>query len=273
METQDFNKELMDYLYGEMTAEEKKNFEVKLANDSELQKEFKELSEVRSELDKLSDKEVMEPFSALGKPRGGRWSNPLAKRRLIVFKPVTAVAAALLLLMLFGYVTDFSISINDQGFYLGFGKADAEIQENYMTQEQVADLLNQEIRKSNEALLARLSSAEASNEERFASLEQSSNQQKGQVITPEYLENYFARVDKKNTDLMKDILTRTTAQQQEYYKSMFTQFSKFYLEQRSSDMTMISNSILQLKEDQNLQKQETDQALAGLYTTVNQRDN
>lgn len=273
METQDFNTELMDYLYGEMSAEEKKKFEVRLAGDQELQEEYRTLSAVRAELDILGDKEVMEPFSTWGKTKGGQLTGPLGKRRFIVFRPVAAVAAALLLFMLLGYVTKFSVSINDQGFYLGFGKQEVATQDKYLTEEQVAELIHEAVRKSNEEVLTQLSNSEESYDQRLTSIEQKAKKRDKEQITPEFLENYFTAVEKKNAELMKDFLTRTTAQQQEYYKSMFTQFSEFYLEQRDNDMTMISNSLLQLQENQNIQKQETDQALAGLYTSVNQRRN
>ena len=67
METQDFNKELLDYIYGEMTGSDRGAFEEKLKNDPGLQAELDELTEVRKALDNLKDKEVMEPFSTWGK--------------------------------------------------------------------------------------------------------------------------------------------------------------------------------------------------------------
>lgn len=60
METKDFNKELLDYLYGEMSSNNKKEFERKLQEDESLQKEYEAMLSVRNELDSLKDKEVME---------------------------------------------------------------------------------------------------------------------------------------------------------------------------------------------------------------------
>ena len=94
METQDFNKELLDYLYGEMTAGEKVEFERKISEDADLRREYEDLNSVRQELDKLKDKEVMEPFSTWGRSRSSHWFGSNSRRRIIVFRPITAVAAS-----------------------------------------------------------------------------------------------------------------------------------------------------------------------------------
>ena len=91
------------------------------------------------------------------------------------------------------------------------------------------------------------------------------------MVTNEYLQKFFAEAENKNTDLMKEYLKLTTTQQQEYFKTMLTQFNDFMQEQRSEDLTVIRNSLIEIKESQNVQKQETDQVIASILTTVNQQ--
>ena len=158
MENQEFNPELMDYLYGEMTADERKAFEHKLESDTELKKEFDDLNSVRNSLDELTDKEVMEPFSTWGKAKSTGLLGVFSKRNLIVFRPVTAVAASLLILMLVGYVTNFSVSMNDNGFHLGYGKSDLKIEKS-LSEDDIKKLLSQAVDKNPESLLAILGAA------------------------------------------------------------------------------------------------------------------
>lgn len=276
METQDFNKELMDYLYDEMSAEEKKTFEKKLAEDTELQKEYDELKDVRQELDKLQDKEVMEPFSMWGTPKPSGWFGT-SKRRLIVFRPVTAVAASLIILMLVGYLTNFSISINDQGLFLGFGNNMPSDLENYVNKDEVTSLINQELSQNNEVLLSRLTSSQHDYDSKITALEssvaQALNNSHNASITDGDLKKFFAQVENRNTELMKEYLKVASTQQQEYFKTMLTQFNEYVQKQRSEDLTLIRNSLIDIKQSQTLQKQETDQAIASLFTSVSQRGN
>ncbi|MCK5276942.1 MAG: hypothetical protein KAK04_00365 [Cyclobacteriaceae bacterium] len=267
METQDFNKELLDYIYGEMTAGEKKEFEQKLSEDAGLRKEFEELNSVRQELNKLKDKEIMEPFSTWGRSRSSSWFGSNSRRKIVVFRPVTAVAASLLILMLVGFLTNFSISINDQGLFLGFG--------NRIQTSDVKALVRRELDENNKMLLTKLTESENSYNNKFIAVETSlSNAMKANeksVVTREDLQNLFTSAENKNTELIREYLKLTTTQQQQYFTTMLTQFNDYMLEQRSEDLTMIRNSLIELKQSQNVQKQETDQVIASILTTVNQQ--
>jgi len=277
METQDFNKELLDYLYGEMSTEEKKAFENKMAEDAELQREFNELISVRQELSNLKDKEVMEPFSTMGKKsRSTGWPGA-SRRRMIVFRPVTAVAASLLVLMLVGYLTNFSLSITKQGIYIGYTGQRQFSRENYLGANEVRELVNQEVRRNNEALLSKLTESQNTYDQKIAvletSVETSLNANIRNTITSDDLEKFFADAENNNKELIKEYLKLSSTQQQEYFKTMLTYFNEFLQEQRNEDLTLIRNSLIEIKQNQDLQKQETDQAIASLFTSVSQRTN
>ena len=89
------------------------------------------------------------------------------------------------------------------------------------------------------------------------------------ILTKEDLDNYFSQVEDRNTGLMKDYLKLTSNQQQEYLKTMLTQFNEFMQEQRKQDLAMVRNNLIELKQSQSEQKQETDQVLASILSTVN----
>ena len=113
MESKDFNQAIIDYLYGEMDHSELKAFEKQIADDPALRKEVESLKSVRGELGRLEDKEVMEPFSIWGHTRTGRMSSG-KQPKSILLKPITAIAASLILLMLVGFATNFSLSLNKE---------------------------------------------------------------------------------------------------------------------------------------------------------------
>ncbi len=273
METQEFSKELMDYLYEEMTAGERKEFEQQLSENPDLRKEFEELSSVRQKLDKLTDKEVMEPFSTWGRSRSSSWFASKGRKRVLVFRPITAVAASLIFLLLLGYLTNFSISINDQGLLMAYGNQIQNHQENYLAEEEVKALVRNALDQNNTLLATRLSESETSYDNKFIALESSltaalNANEKG-VVTKEDLQEFFAVAENKNSELMSEYLKLTNDRQQVYFKTMLTQFNDFMQEQRSDDLTMIRNSLIDLKQSQNNQKMETDQLIASILSSTN----
>lgn len=277
METHDFNKELLEYIYEEMNSEQRKDFEKKLEENSALQDEYNSLVSVRQQLDSMKDKEVMEPFSTWGKAKHSGWFSASQKRKIIVFKPITAVAASLLILMLLGYLTNFSVSINDNGFKLGFGgQSISEVQKG-LSAEDVKSLVSEEVQRNNELWLTRLTNVEQSYNSKIASLESSvkyiAESKAKAPMSNEELQKIFASSENKSIEVMKEYLKLTSTQQQDYFKAMFTQFNDYYQKQRSEDLTFYQNTLMEVKQDQSMQKKETDQAIASLFTTVGRNSN
>ena len=272
MENQDFNKELLDYLYGEMKPAEREEFERKMKDDLELQKEYNELLSAKRDLESLKDKEVMEPFSTWGRSKiSGRFQAG-KRKRLIVFRPVTAIAASLVLLMLVGFLTNFSLTVNNQGLYLGFG-SDTEVKPaDYMSKDEVQLLINQQLRQNNEKLTSQLAENQNSYNEQLADFKQTLSQLKDNKsqsgVSKEDIQEILRQTENSNSVIMKEYLRLTTSQQQKYFKEMFTQFNNFYRQQRENDLAIIQEHLLEINEQQTLQKQETDQALASLFTRV-----
>ncbi len=275
MESNDLTKALMEYLYGEMSNSEKKEFETQLAADSKLQKELEELKDVREELAKLEDKEVMEPFSIWGNTRTGLMG-ARKHRRAIILRPIVAVAASLILLMIIGYAMDFSISLNDQGLVLGFNKPEVAEKPAALTEEDVRRILAQEIENNNSKIFADLNSTKEDMNTRLVGIEASvekQNKKNSNVISNEELKKFFANMEQQNSELFQQYLSQASAQQQEYFKTMLTQFNDYLQEQRSEDLNMLQTDLLEMKYSQTQQKLETDQAIAKLFTTVSNREN
>ena len=272
----DFRNELMDYLYNEMSPEEKELFEERVANDPDLQNEIAELRSIRGALGELQDKEVVEPVTSTG-PKGkqGEFRSVFSK----YMKPLLAAAASISLVLLVGYLTHFTIRFNDAGFYLGFTEKQAEPG---FGEEAVRALIRTEIKKNNSIVLNRMDDSfeeqSAKFDARFTSMNTelqsigNTTSNGRQMASDENLKRYIETAQKNNIALLKQYLKLSNEQQQSYYQDLLTQFSDYIQEQREEDLLLIKRSLLNLKENQDLQKQETDQRLASLFTNVNSRN-
>ncbi len=278
MGTEDFNKELITYLYDEMSTEERQQFEIAMENNPELKREFEELKEMRQGLAQIQDKEVMEPFFLWGKQGSDSWASMFKRRNLLMFKPFIAVAASLVIVLLVGYLTNFTITYKDQSLYIGFDDSSTQGSEAIYTQDQVAQLVNEEIAKNNAYIFSKLTETESNIDNRFAALENSQNTQltpsyAADVVTREELDIFLANVRSNNLKVLQTYLQSSSVQQQDYFQAVLTEFSDYMENQREEDLRLIRRSLINLQEDQQTQKEETDQILASILTTVNNQNN
>jgi len=275
MKSQELQQALMDYLYGEMTDTEKKVFEKKLLEESELKKELVALQEVREQLGKLEDKEVMEPFSITSQGGDGWFKGP-KMRKVIQLNPIVAIAVSLVIIMLVGYVTRFSVSYNERGFQLGFNLNHEAVSERALTEADVKRILARELRENTNSFQASLTKEKEALQTRLTSLENSIDEvqaKEKQAVTSDDLNQFFIEVQDRNARLLQQYLNQSSTQQQQYFKTMLTQFNDFLQEQRKEDLNEMKSEIIELKYSQIQQKSETDQVLAGLISTVNQNQN
>jgi LEA14-like dessication related protein len=273
METQDYSSDLMDYLYGEMTIAQKKEFEAKMASDEKLRKEYQELKEVREGLAMLDDKQVMEPFGIWRSAPSG-WMGSRRSRSRIILRPLATIAAAFVILMVVGYLTDFTIRLNSEGLQLGFGNIESSTALPGLSVEDVKMILAQEIEKSKTDFNKQLAANQENIDVRLSNLEKGvENPVKSNkdVISKEELSRFLASVEQQNAELLQQYLHQTTLQQQEYFKTMLTQFNDYLQEQRLEDLNLLQAGLMEIQYNQTQQKIETEMALANLFATVSNR--
>jgi len=279
MGTEDFNKDLINYLYDEMSTEERQQFEIAMENNPELKREFEELKEMRKGLAQIHDKEVMEPFFLWGKNGAASWASMFKKRSLLMFRPFIAVAASLALVLLVGYLTNFTITYQDQSLFIGFNKAKVDNQTVAYTQDEIASLVNQEIAKNNAYIFSKLTETENNIDTKFASLESTAGKRMqptyipNDVVTQKELDVFLSNVRSNNLKVLQTYLQSSSVQQQDYFQAVLNEFSDYVENQREEDLRLIRRSLITLQEDQQTQKEETDQILANILTTVNNQNN
>ncbi|MDR9365503.1 MAG: hypothetical protein RI575_09205 [Balneolaceae bacterium] len=149
----------MDYLYDEMSDEQKKEFEKRLEDLPELKKELEELESTKNLIEGVpmetpSHKLVMMAPDHNQKEEDQRSTKPVFLKRYPGLITVLAAAACMLIVLMGAAFTDLNIGQNDQGFYLAFGEAPSiqPVQQG-MSEQEVRDMIDQ-IRQENSILLA-----------------------------------------------------------------------------------------------------------------------
>lgn len=151
----------MDYLYDEMTDEQKTEFEKKLEANPDLKKEFKELQSTSQMLQEVPVETPSLKLVMMAPERDqNETSKELSNKNFLKKYPglttVLAAAACLLIILMGAAFTGLHVGQTDQGFYLTFGEApnlQPEVIQKGLSEEEVRDMINQ-IRQENSMLLA-----------------------------------------------------------------------------------------------------------------------
>ena len=108
-------EKLLDYLYDEMSAEDRQAFEKELAADESLRKELGQLKQVRSHLQTVPQMALRTPMAV---PVAER---PQPVHRMRWLKPFYGVAASIAALLLLGAWTGFHVEVGQGQMVLAFG--------------------------------------------------------------------------------------------------------------------------------------------------------
>lgn len=151
----------MDYLYDEMSDEQKKEFEKELDTQPELKKELEELESTKKLIEGVpmetpSHKLVMMAPERNQTEEEPKSTKPVFLKRYPGLVTVLAAAACMLIILMGAALTDLNIGQTEQGFYLTFGELSApqpEPVEQGMSEEEIQELINQ-VREENSLLMA-----------------------------------------------------------------------------------------------------------------------
>ncbi len=270
MKGKDFQSELIDYLYGEMSEEDRLDFEQKMDQHPELKVEYEALKKVRSELSGMADTEATVSHPSFLST--GRLTPKETSRESVIFRSILAVAASITLLMLIGFITDFNLAISTDGVQLGFHSKPEEPVQKVLTEAEIRSMLKDELEKSNSELLTSAAKTNEVTDTRIVSLEKSlkkiSANNAQAVVTKEDLNNFLTMVEERNTEAIRQFMTTISTQQQQYFKATFTQYNDYLQLQRQDDLSLIRSEFIEMKQSQTQQKHQTDQVLASLISTV-----
>lgn len=272
---------LIAYLYGELGKEEQEKVEVYINSSPEAAIELEELKDVRNLLGKLPDKEVINPFyswrdadSLLDKRfnRNNRWG---------FIKPVIGIAASIILIMIVGVLTNTRINLRNQGIVISFGNQLS--QPALISQSEVQNLVKSEVQnqvtKSKELFLEELQKIENNLDTRFVSnddhqLNSIKNVIDNQLgVKEERIQKLVRDLQRENLKILAEYLEQAGKQQEFYIQGILSDFTLYIENQREEDLRLIEVNLRLLKDNSDLQFQETGQILASIINTVNTQDN
>lgn len=273
METRSDQELMMEYLYGEMSADEKEKFEKLLSKNSTLQQELNELQGTRNQIS-ISDKELVDPFMFSTGGSGSVWM----ATRIIgngILKPAIGLAASISLVLLLGYFTNTSISTEDGYLSVSFGKSAQEnsYKDQYITQAQF-DVLIDQMNDSRSNFSSRLNGVENSVDTRFASfLTDDESIKQSNTQNTQQLTNFAIQLQQDNLNFLEQYMAQSNTNQQRLIEGLLVEFSEFLEEQREEDLRSIQYSLKTLKDNQELTTQETNLVLATILNKVNTQNN
>jgi len=106
------NEDMIAYLYGEIDDSQKAQIDQYLIEHPEFKLEFEALQNTRMLMAQLEDEEVPSPITFMATNTNTEWK---------YWRRYVAIAASIVLIMTFGKISGFNISLNDSGFQAGFG--------------------------------------------------------------------------------------------------------------------------------------------------------
>lgn len=260
--------DIIDYLYGSMTPEIKEKFETYLSTHPELQKELNDLRQTQNILPSFQDAEVIPPV-----PIPGTQANRLQRSRKWLY-PVS-IAASVAIILVTGYLTNFRMSFNDNGFDIGF--AAPETGQDYLTVEDVDQLIAGRMASYERGVDKRLTeiSTDFSNqlvankestEQRLNSLASSSTA--AQLDEAQVLQ-FMSQLQDENGKMMQNFFQVNAKEQSTYLRNILLEYSEYIDKQRQEDIQFFQASLRDIRSDSELKQEATDKILANIISTVN----
>jgi hypothetical protein len=272
--------DLMAYLYGELESPEKEAFENYVFEHPEVRLELERLQKMRTMLSEVKDKEVIAPpiFVDEGKSRF-LWDAPY-------LKTIASIAASLLLVILVGRLAGMKIQYEASALRISFGETQRDVnatsQEkatgSSLSAEEVQSMINASLNKNN---LAMQSSWKETQEQLDASITKSLAQNSSKIdklvrdasnASQDQIREFVAGIQTENLQVVKSYFKMSSDEQKQYIESLLVDFSKYLQQQRNDDLQLVQTRLNSLEKNTDVFRQETEQILSSLITTVESKN-
>lgn len=274
-------KDWMAYLYGELEDTEKDKMDQYLLGNAEAREEFKRFQTLRTILSAVEDKEVIAPPVFIdnkgeNNQRGNQrqlWNTPY-------FKMFVSIAASLLVVILAGKLTGTRITVTDQEFKLTFGTApdirpvEQKPETAALSPEQVQQMINASLNSNNMAMQANLKQTQlaldASIRKNLALNSGKLNQLVSEASTAsqQQIREFADGIRTENMEQVKDYFKLTSTEQKKYIENLLVDFAQYLQQQRNNDLQLVQTRMNSLEQNTDMFKQETEQILSSIITTV-----
>jgi hypothetical protein len=226
-------------------------------------------------LSEVKDKEVIAPPIFIDE-RSSKlfWNIPYVRT-------IVSIAASLLLVILVGRLSGLNIQYGSSELKIGFADtkvANNEAQQAALSIDEVQAMINASLNKNNEAMQ---SSWRETQEQLDASINKSLAHnsakinrlvQEASVASQDQIRQFVSGIQTENLQLVKNYFKLSADEQKQYIESMLVDFSKYLQQQRNDDLQLVQTRLNSLEKNTNVFKQETEQILTSIITTVGSKN-
>lgn len=265
--------QLLAYLYGELTGEEKSRVEQYLASHPEARKELEALTFVRGALRSLGDKEVIAPPIVLDNDRVVPfWSSYFSKA-------VLGIAASISLIILVAKWSGLSVNYSDNALTIGFGVTPVETtqepEQNMLTNAQVQEMIDASLLKNNEFVSNQWEQRQQDMQQSIRTMLASKNDatfnqlvSKSAQASEEQIRQFALTLQADNARMIKDYLTLNSSDQRKYIETLLVDFAKYLEAQQQNDLGVLQARVNKLEQNTDLFKYETEKILTSIISSV-----
>ena len=274
-------KDWMAYLYGELESTEKEKFDHYILENPEARQELEKFQNFRTMLSGVKDKEVIAPpvFIERGATRKGYaiqrplWSNPY-------FRMVMSIAASLFIVILAGRLTGTRITVSDREFRLSFGTVPEEdarqpvVTTAVLSPDQVQKMIDGSL---NDNIINFQASLQETQTQLDESIRKNLARNSGKVnelvreastASQQQIREFVDGIRTENMEQVKDYFKLTSTEQKKYIENLLVDFAQYLQQQRNNDLQLVQTRMNSLEQNTDIFKQETEQILSSIITTV-----
>ena len=272
-------KDWMAYLYGELGEDEKRKFDLYLLQNPEAQVELEKFTNLRGLLSLVEEKEVIAPPIVIGDRHTGNASARQYFWNSAFFRTVTTIAASLLLVILVGKLTGTQLTLTGDEMRLSFGTpapapATQSAMTSALTKDEVRGMIQESLEQNNTQMLASLEETQKKLDASIRSnLALSSGKldvlvRQASTASQDEIRQFAETIRAENMQQVKDYFQLTSTEQKKYIENLLVDFAKYLQQQRNDDLQLVQTRMNSLEQNTVMFKQETEQILANIITTV-----
>ena len=271
-------KDWMAYLYGEMEEADKERFDKYILQNPEARQELEKYQNLRTILSTARDKEVIAPpifvddhGLAAGIRASRIWNTPYVRI-------ITAAAASLVLIILVGRLSGMKVIVSDNEFRMSFGTPASHEKEEpsggSISPEEVQAMINSSLEKNNDQVKASLEETQkklnASIRTNLALTSGKLDQlvREASLASQDQIRQYVEGIRSENMQQVKDYFQLTSTEQKKYIENLLIDFNKYLEQQRNNDLQLVQTRMNSLEQNTDIFKQETEQILTSIMTSV-----
>lgn len=272
-------KEWMAYLYGELDEGQQRKFDQYIIQNPAARAELERLQNLRGLMSEVRDKEIIAPPIVIGEN-----TTPAAAQRRYLwntsyFRAIASIAASLVLIIIAAKLTGMQMTISDHEMRLSFGQAPQrptpEVNvSSRLTEEQVQQMITASLQQNNSEIQANL---EETQKKLDASIRKNLALSSGRIdhlvreaslASEEQIRHFVNGIRTENMQQVKDYFQLTSTEQKKYIENLLVDFAKYLQQQRNDDLKLVQTRMNSLEQNTDLFKQETEQILSSIITTV-----